>query len=334
MTTTTTASDSKPRSRGPRVAARSAIDVMLTDAAVEQGGAHRFIKPIAAAKVAAGLARHPDRVVRRAGGLGRELATVAAGRSGAAPAKGDRRFTDRAWQENWLLRRLLQGYVATTDTVDGVIADAELDWRAERQARFAATNVLDALAPTNFPWSNPVVLREIVDQGGANLARGARQFVRDVSRPPRLPASVDTSGFAVGENLAVTPGAVVLRTEAFELIQYQPQTERVRTVPLLLVPPTINRYYILDIAPGRSMVEYLVREGQQVFVISWRNPDAAQGHFDMDTYAQAVIEARDAVAEITRQEAVHVNARARAGSSAPRPWATSRLRASCPRSRA
>ena len=308
MTTTTTASDSKPRSRGPRVAARSAIDVMLTDAAVEQGGAHRFIKPIAAAKVAAGLARHPDRVVRRAGGLGRELATVAAGRSGAAPAKGDRRFTDRAWQENWLLRRLLQGYLATTDTVDGVIADAELDWRAERQARFAATNVLDALAPTNFPWSNPVVLREIVDQGGANLARGARQFVRDVSRPPRLPASVDTSGFAVGENLAVTPGAVVLRTEAFELIQYQPQTERVRTVPLLLVPPTINRYYILDIAPGRSMVEYLVREGQQVFVISWRNPDAAQGHFDMDTYAQAVIEARDAVAEITRQEAVHVNA--------------------------
>jgi len=308
MTPTTNPTDSKRRSRGPRVAARSAIDVMLTDAAVEQGGAHRFIKPIAAAKVAAGLARHPDRVARRAGGLGRDLAAAAAGRSETAPAKGDRRFTDRAWQESWLLRRVLQSYLATTETVDGLIADAELDWRTERQARFAATNVLDALAPTNFPWTNPVVMRETVDQGGANLARGARQFVRDVSRSPRLPASVDTSGFAVGENLAVTPGAVVLRTEVFELIQYQPQTARVRTVPLLLVPPTINRYYILDIAPGRSMIEYLVREGQQVFVISWRNPEGAQGHFDMDTYAQAVLEARDAIAEITRQEAVHVNA--------------------------
>jgi polyhydroxyalkanoate synthase len=290
------------------VAARSALDVMLTDAAVDQGGAHRFIKPIATAKVAAGLARHPDRVARRAGGLGREVAAAVAGRSDAAPAKGDRRFSDRAWQENWLLRRLLQSYLATAGTVDELISDAELDWRTERQARFAANNVLDALAPTNFPWSNPAVLREIVDQGGANLARGARQFVRDVSRPPRLPASVDTSRFEVGGNLAVTPGSVLLRTEVFELIHYRPQTERVRTVPLLFVPPTINRFYILDLAPGRSMVEYLVQEGQQVFVVSWRNPESAQGHFDMDTYGQAVLEARDAVAEITKQDAIHVNA--------------------------
>jgi polyhydroxyalkanoate synthase subunit PhaC len=308
MTTTRDPGHAKQRSHGPRVAARSALDVMLTDAAVDQGGAHRFIKPIAAAKVAAGLARHPDRVARRAGGLGREVAAAVTGRSEAAPAKGDRRFSDRAWQENWLLRRLLQSYLATAATVDELISDAELDWRTERQARFAANNVLDALAPTNFPWSNPAVMREIVDQGDANLARGARQFVRDVSRPPRLPASVDTSRFEVGGNLAVTPGSVVLRTEVFELIQYRPQTERVRTVPLLFVPPTINRFYILDLAPGRSMIEYLVQEGQQVFVVSWRNLEGAQGHFDMDTYGQAILEARDAVAEITEQDAIHVNA--------------------------
>jgi polyhydroxyalkanoate synthase len=305
---TTNATDTKRRSSGSRLAARSALDVMLTDAAVEDGGARRFIKPVAAAKVALGLARHPDRLARRARGLGQELATVLAGRSETAPAKGDRRFADRGWQENWLLRRLLQGYLATARTVDDLISDADLDWRTERQARFAATNVLDALAPSNFPWSNPVVLREIVDQGGANLARGARQFVRDVSRPPRLPASVDTSKFEVGGNLATTPGSVVLRTDVFELIHYKPQTETVRTVPLLVVPPTINRYYILDISPGRSMVEYLLREGQQVFVVSWRNPESAQGHFDMDTYAQAVLEARDTVAEISKQPAVHVNA--------------------------
>src|SRR6188472_179438 len=301
-------SETTPRSSGPRLAAQSALDVMLTDAAVEQGSVGRFIQPVASVKVAAKLALHPNRVARRVRGLGRGLAAAAAGRSEVASPKGDRRFTDKAWQQNWLLRRLLQSYLVTAETVDGLISDADLSWRTERQARFAANNLLDALAPTNFPWSNPVVLREIIDQGGANLVKGAGNFMRDMSRPPRLPSSVDTSKFEVGGNLAVTPGSVVMRTEVFELIHYKPQTERVRTVPLLIVPPTINRYYILDISPGRSMVEYLVRQGQQVFVMSWRNPEAAQGHFDLDTYAQAVLEARDVVAEISKQPAIHVNA--------------------------
>src|SRR4051794_1174254 len=300
--------DTTPGSPGTRRAAQSALDVMLTDAAVEQGTVGRFIQPVAGAKVAAKLALHPKRVARRASGLGRGLAAAAGGRSRVAPAKGDRRFGDRGWEQNWMLRRLLQSYLVTAETVDGLISDADLSWRTERQARFAANNVLDALAPTNFPWSNPVVLREIVDQGGANLVKGTGNFLRDMSRPPRLPASVDTSKFEVGGNLAGTPGAIVLRTEVLELIHYKPQTETVRAIPLLLVPPTINRYYIFDLAPGRSMVEYLVREGQQVFVISWRNPDAAQGHFDMDTYAQAVLEAREIVAEIAKHAQVHLNA--------------------------
>ena len=233
---------------------------------------------------------------------------MAAGRSDARPAKGDRRFGDRAWQDNWLFHRMMQAYLATGDTVDRLISDAELDWRTERQARFAASNVLDALAPTNFPWSNPAVLKESIDEGGANLVRGGRRLLHDMTRSPHLPASVDVSKFEVGGNLAITPGSVVLRTDVFELIQYRPATEQVYEVPLLFVPPTINKYYILDIAPGRSMVEWLLGQQQQVFTISWRNPDAAQGHFDLDTYARAVLEARDAVAEITRQSAVNVNA--------------------------
>jgi polyhydroxyalkanoate synthase len=304
----TAASRSKPNSVGTRAAARSALDVMLTDAAIDDGGVGRFIKPTAAGKVAAALARRPQRVARRVVDLGGELGRVVTGRSERAPAKGDRRFADPAWSDNWMLRRLLQSYLAAVDTVDGLIDDAELDWRSERQARFAATNVLDALAPTNFPWSNPAVLREIVNTGGVNLTKGGRRFVRDMSHAPRLPASVDTSKFELGANLALSPGSVVLRTEVFELIHYRPTTEQVRSVPLLFAPPTINRYYILDIAPGRSMVKWLMGQGQQVFMISWRNPDAAQGHFDLDTYAQAVLEARDAVAEITKQPAVHINA--------------------------
>ena len=293
--------------KGTRAAAHAGLDVLLTDAAVGRG-TRRFIQPRAAGAVGAGLARHPRSVVRRASALGSELVRVATGRSQLAPAKGERRFADPAWEQNWLLRRVLQGYLAIGESIDGAISDADLDWQTERQARFAASNVLDALAPTNFAWSNPAVLRAIVDEGGANLVRGGQRFAADVSWPPRLPQSVDTSGFEVGGNLAVSPGSVVLRTEVFELIQYKPTTERVREVPLLLVPPTINKYYVLDLGPGRSMIEYLVAAGQQVFVVSWRNPDEAQGHFDLDTYAAAVLEARQAVAEISGQPAVHVNA--------------------------
>jgi len=293
---------------GARAAARSALDVMLTDAAIDDGGVRRFIKPTAAVRMAAALARRPDRVASRVGALGQELARAAAGRSEQAPPKGDRRFADPAWRENWLLRRLLQSYLATVEVVDELIDDAELDWRTERQARFAAGNILDALAPTNFPWSNPAVLREIVDKGGENLVMGGRRFVHDMSKAPRLPASVDTSKFELGGNLAVSPGSVVMRTEVFELIHYRPSTEKVYEVPLLFAPPTINRFYILDIAPGRSVVEHVVGAGQQVFMVSWCNPGVEQGHFDLDTYAQAVLEARDAVAEITKQPAVHINA--------------------------
>ena len=203
---------------------------------------------------------------------------------------------------------MLQSYLAIGETVDGLISDSQVDWRVERRARLAAGNVLDALAPTNFPWSNPEVLKEAINTGGGNLVRGTRRLVNDLSKPPRLPATVDTSKFEVGGNLAVTPGSVVLRTEVFELIHYKPSTDQVREVPLLFVPPTINKYYILDISPGRSMIEHYVAQGQQVFAISWRNPDQAQGHFDLDTYADAVAEARDAAASIAAHPQVNLAA--------------------------
>jgi len=299
------ATDVKQHAQRGGEAIRSGLDVMLADAV---SGTPRFFAPGPAVKVAAGLVRRPRSVVRRAAGLTTELARTASGRSELAPAGGDRRFSDPAWQDNWLLRELLQAYLAVGETVDGLIEDAGADWRTERQARLAAGNVMDALAPTNFPWSNPVVLREIVNTGGANLATGLRRLARDLSTPPRLPATVDTSRFEVGGNLAVTPGSVVLRNEVLELIQYQPQSEQVRATPLLVVPPTINKYYILDLAPGRSLIEYLVAQGQQTFAISWRNPDQEQGHFDLDTYARAISEARDAVAEISGVDSVHMAA--------------------------
>jgi polyhydroxyalkanoate synthase len=293
-------------SKGLAAASHGALEILLTDAAV--GGRQRFLPAGPAGRAVAGLARRPRRPASRATAFGAELARAAAGRSPLRPARSDRRFADRAWKTNPLLRSLLQAYLAAGDAVDGLIADAELDWRDERQVRFAAGNVLDALAPTNFPLTNPAVLREIVDHGGTNLVRGARRFAGDVSRSPRLPASVDTSSFTVGGNLAASAGSVVLRTDVFELIQYRPRTPRVREVPMLIVPPTINKFYVLDLAPGRSLIEHLLGEGQPVFVMSWRNPGAEHGHWDLDTYAEAVLEARAATAGIARADGVHVTA--------------------------
>jgi poly[(R)-3-hydroxyalkanoate] polymerase subunit PhaC len=128
--------------------------------------------------------RHPVRVAARASGLTAELRRAVTGRSELAPARGDRRFADPAWEGNWFFRRLLQSYLAVGESVDGLISDPQVDWRAERRARLAAANVLDAHAPTNFPWSNPQVLKEAINTGGGNLVRGTRRLVGDLSKPP------------------------------------------------------------------------------------------------------------------------------------------------------
>jgi polyhydroxyalkanoate synthase len=294
-------------SPGNTAAARAALDVMLTDAAVSRGPAGRFLDPVSTAKFAGALARRPLQLARRVEELGAELARVAAGSSELAPAKSDRRFADRAWKESWAFRRLMQAYLAVGGTVQELIDDADLDWQADLQVRFTLGNVLDVLAPTNLPLTNPTVLKETLDRGGENVVRGGRRLARDLSKG-RLPAMVDTSKFEVGENLAVTPGSVVLRTDVFELIQYKPQSEQVHEVPIVIMPPTINKYYVLDLAPGRSVVEYLLQQGHQVFMVSWLNPDREQGHFDLDTYAEATIEAGRAASEIAGHGAVNLMA--------------------------
>ena len=292
---------------GPREAASAALEVMLTDAVVSQGRVRRFLDPVSTAKLAAVLARRPRVVARRVGGLGAELGRIAGGSSELAPAKGDRRFADRAWNESWMFRRLMQAYLALGGTVEALIDDADLDWQPDRQARITLSNVLDAVAPTNLPLTNPTVLKETLDRGGANLVHGGRRRVRDVSKG-RLPAMVDTSKFEVGGNLALTAGSVVLRTDVCELIHYRPTTEQVYETPIVIVPPTINKYYVLDLAPGRSIVEHRLGEGHQVFMVSWRNPDREHGHFDFDTYAEAVLEARQAASEIAGHASAHLMA--------------------------
>jgi len=277
--------------------AAAPLDALLVDAAL--GPLRRFAPSASTVRLAANLARQPLTVSRRLGGLAAELARIAAGTSVVAPPKRDRRFTDPAWTENPLLRRTLQAYLAAGQTADQLVGDAALDWRDDARVRFVADNLAEALSPSNVPLVNPASAKAAIDSGGLNLARGSISLLRDLATPPRVPEMVDTSAFEVGRNIAVTPGAVVLRTEVIELIQYRPQTEQVRTVPLLIVPPTINKYYALDLAPGRSLIEYLVQAGQQVFVISWRNPDARHADWGLDTYVDAVLGAFDAAQRVS-----------------------------------
>ena len=273
------------------------LDALLVDAAVSRY--RRWAADLSTAKFAASLGRRPLVTSRRLGGLATELVRITAGTSTLTPAKRDRRFADPAWMHNPVLHRIVQTYLAGERTADELVDDAGLSVRDEKRVRFLVENLLEALSPSNVPLVNPASAKAAIDTGGRNFVRGGLSFARDMAKAPRIPEMVDTSAFQVGGNLAVTPGAVVMRTPVLELIQYQPQTSRVREVPLLIVPPTINKYYALDLAPGRSMIEYLVRDGQQVFVISWRNPDARHAHWDLETYVDEVIGALDAVERIS-----------------------------------
>ncbi|MDP9460448.1 MAG: hypothetical protein M3Q22_09425, partial [Actinomycetota bacterium] len=233
------------------------LDMLLVDAA--QGPLRRLIPPAGTVlRFGKSLARKPGTVADRAGELAREVAKIAKGDSELAPGKKDKRFTDPAWSGNPLLRRAMQLHLATARTAWELIEDADLDWQDDERIRFTATNLVDALAPSNIPVVNPLSLKAAIDTGGKSAVRGVKQLVSDLATPPRVPAMVDPDAFTVGEDLAATPGAVVFRTEVFELIQYTPTTEKVRAVPLLMVPPTINKFYVADMAPGRSIVEHYV----------------------------------------------------------------------------
>ncbi|MEU0505711.1 alpha/beta fold hydrolase [Nocardia sp. NPDC005998] len=260
------------------------------------------------AHMAANLARKPGTVAERGRSLVKEFGLIARGSATREPAKYDKRFADPAWQQNPLLHRTVQAYLAASETAETLYRDAELDWRDGERMKFVLDNVIEGASPSNNPLLSPLGWKALIDTGGLSAVRGLRRFLRDIAGQPRVPAMVEPDAFAVGETIATTPGAVVLKTRMFELIQYTPQTPTVHTVPLLMVPPVINKFYVMDIAPGRSMIEYFVQQGQQVFAISWRNPHARHRDWGFDSYGAAIVEALDAVRRIAGTERAHLMA--------------------------
>jgi len=219
----------------------------------------------------------------------------------------DRRFADPAWSANPAFYALRMTYLATSRLSERLVAAAKLDPETDAKARMATALMLDALAPTNLLPTNPAALKRAFDTAGTSVAKGASNFVYDMLNNNGRPRQVDTRPFTKGKNLAATPCKVVYRNELMELLQYEPQTPQVHAAPLLCSPPWINKYYVMDLAPGRSFIEWAVKHNRTVFAISYRNPPAEMSHVTMDDYLiHGPQTALDVVADITGAETVDI----------------------------
>jgi len=224
--------------------------------------------------------------------------------SNAALAKGDKRFKDDAWSEQPYYELLKQSYLLGSRQLHEFVDRAQVDDRTKLQLRFYARQFIDAMSPANFPATNPEVIRKAIETRSASLTDGMKNLIEDIQKG-RI-TRVDESAFEVGRNLAITPGSVVFENELIQLIQYAPQTGEVEKMPLLIVPPCINKYYLLDLGAGNSLVEYAVAQGHQVFLISWRSAVPETGHLTWDDYLEmGPLRAVDVVLDITGAERTH-----------------------------
>jgi polyhydroxyalkanoate synthase len=240
--------------------------------------------------------------------LARELGAVIAGNSSITPDPKDRRFSHVIWQKSGYYKRLMQGFLAWRGTMNRIVDRADTTDDDRERARFALQLFTEIFAPTNSLLGNPGALQRVMQTKGKSLIYGLQNFVDDMLNNGGMPKQVDERAFAVGKNLATTPGAVVYRSEVFELIQYKPATDQVLSNPLIIIPPQINKYYAVDLSPGRSFAEYATQHGIQLFCISWRNPTAAQRDWNLETYLTASKEAIEAACEIAGADQVNMMA--------------------------
>ncbi|EED34844.1 poly(3-hydroxyalkanoate) polymerase 1 [Luminiphilus syltensis NOR5-1B] len=217
----------------------------------------------------------------------------------------DPRFKDPAWRENPMYKRIGQFYLAMCKATEQIAEQAKHDPMQYEKAKLAVDHINSLLSPTNNILTNPAAIKRGIDTGGRSLVDGMRNFLHDARNNNALPSQADGTDFVVGKNLAVTPGAVVYRNEQLEIIQYAPTTKEVFKIPVLVMTPQVNKFYFLDLSPGRSFVEYMTSQGYQVFIVSWKNPSPAQGHWNLDTYCEALLGAVDAVRQITASKTIN-----------------------------
>ena len=252
-------------------------------------------------------AAHPTLLLEQQANLVREVTQVFAGQSELKPDPKDKRFKDEAWTDNPFYRVYLGGYLAWTKSINDFIDKTTFDEKTKDQARFVTALVTDAMSPSNSIL-NPSAIKRALDTGGKSVVDGLRNMMSDVLNNGGMPSMVDRSAFKIGENIVLSKGSVIFRNDVLELIQYNPLVKEVFERPILFVPPQINKFYMLDIEPNKSMVRFLSMFGFQCFAISWRNPTKEHRDWDLDTYISALDEAVKVVQEVTQQEKINMQA--------------------------
>lgn len=268
------------------------------------------------ARLSSYWATHPDRMMQaslRWTGQAWQAWMAAGARALGADVPGpvepprDKRFADKAWTDSPAYWFLHQQHLLLEQAVAEFVDDAELSESDRQKATFALKTIVDAVSPTNFPATNPTVIKRAVETGGQSVAKGARTFVHDMLVNEGQPEQFAKGVYEVGRELAVTPGKVVFRNDLMELLQYSPTTETVHEIPLLVSPPWINKYYVMDLSPGRSLVQWAVDHGHTVFLISYRNPDQTMADVSMDDYLlSGPMKALDVIGDITGSPKVNL----------------------------
>ena len=261
-------------------------------------------------------ASDPARLMRHGQAMAQDMLAIVTGKSDLAPDARDKRFRDPAWQYNPFMRAGMQYYLAVQKGAAKWLEELELDALEKDRARFVSQIIIDSLAPTNTLAGNPTAQKRLIDSGGLSLMKGLKNAYTDMVHNKGLVSQVDKRPFKLGENVATSKGAVVLRTEMMELIHYAPTTQEVFAVPQLTIPPQINKMYINDLSPEKSVVKYQLDNGIQTFVISWKNPSKEQGVWGMADYVRSCREAMDAVSAITGSRTVNVSAGCSGGQTA------------------
>ncbi len=252
-------------------------------------------------------AGNPVRTLRHAQTLGKDMVQILTGKSGLAPDPKDKRFNDPAWRYNPFLRAGAQYYLAVQKGMKNWLDELELDAIERDRANFISQIIIDSISPTNTLIGNPAAQKRLIDSGGLSLMKGLRNAYNDIVHNKGMVSKVDKRPFKLGENIATSKGQVVHRTPMMELIQYAPTTDEVYDIPQLTIPPQINKMYINDLSPEKSILKWQVDNGIQSFVISWKNPDKTEGHWDMADYVGACREAIDVICAITGAKTVNVS---------------------------
>jgi len=252
------------------------------------------------------MAAQPQAMMEQWMSFAKDTQSILTQSSDIAPDPKDRRFADTGWTNNPFSKGMMQAYLSWADKVTKTVEELDLPDKDAARARLVSSIVVDAMAPSNNFFINPSAMKTFFETGGKSAVNGVQNLIKDMTENQGLPSSVDTSKFKVGENLAVTPGDVVFRNEVIELVTYKPTTDKVYRRPLLVVPPQINKYYSIDMSPGKSMIEFLLANGIQPYCISWRNPTAEHRDWGMSTYIEALDEACDAALEISGSDSVNI----------------------------